>query len=67
MKYAVAHFFLALSGVCALPTDHLRRSDWLTTQWDVIVVGGLETQKPSASVTLADQISRQARDQQESL
>ena len=66
MKWAVTRFFLALSSVYALPTDHLRRADWLTTQWDVIVVGELYTQKPSASVTLANQILRQAPGQQES-
>ena len=56
MRFAAIFVSLALTGVYALPAQHVRRANWLTTTWDVIVVGELLTGPPVDSIALADQI-----------
>ena len=52
MKYAATALFLALSGVQALPASTASNPSWLSTQWDVIVVGA-----GPAGIIVADRMS----------
>ena len=52
MKYAVSVLLLAFSGVQGLPASTASNANWLTTQWDVIVVGA-----GPAGIIVADRMS----------
>ena len=66
MQWAAALFSLILSGVYALPAGSVSDADWLSTIWDVIVVGEYSQVFKLALLPLI-RPSRQALDQQESL
>ena len=52
MKYAATVFLSALASVQALPASTASNANWLTTRWDVIVVGA-----GPAGIIVADRMS----------